>query len=244
MKGQTRLLGNELLSSPLWGDNISIPARWLFICLLLKTDDKGEIVVDEDFRVCAEISGLGIQSSQKALVELEKAKMVTAYDDDTVVVHRVGEYRQRQTESQAKAAERVRRWRHRNATANATQGTRNVTPKTSPPVPPPSTVQASTSSTSSTSRSNVSAKWAEKPDDVTDDVWLEFTTMRRKKKATVTTRVLNGIRKQAKLAGITLQEALETCLDRGWASVKAEWLNKDNRKVYKGDISEAGEIDF
>ena len=226
------MLGNELLSSPLWGDNISIPARWLFICLLLKTDDKGEIVVDEDFRVCAEISGLGIQSSQKALVELEKAKMVTAYDDDTVVVHRVGDYRQRQTESQAKAAERVRRWRHRNATAN-----------NHPPTPPRSTVQASTGSTS-TSKSNASAKWAEKPDDVTDDVWLEFTTMRRKKKATVTTRVLNGLRKQAKLAGITLQEALETCLDRGWASVKAEWLNKDNRKVYKGDISEAGEIDF
>ena len=70
------MLGNELLSSPLWGDNISIPARWLFICLLLKTDDKGEIVVDEDFRVCAESSGLGIQSSQKALVELEKAKII------------------------------------------------------------------------------------------------------------------------------------------------------------------------
>ena len=237
------MLGNELLASPLWGDNISIPARWLFICLLLRTDDKGEIVVDEDFRVCAEISGMGIQSSQKALVELEKAKMVTAYDDDTVVVHRVGDYRQRQTESQAKAAERVRKWRHRNATANAAQGIRNVTPKTTPPIPPSSTVQASTSSTSST-KSKASAKWAKKPDDVTDDVWLEFTTMRRKKKATVTTRVLNGLRKQAKLAGITLQEALETCLDRGWASVKAEWLNKDNRKVYKGDISEAGEIDF
>lgn len=113
MRGQTKILGNELMDSPLWSDYISVPARWLFVCLLLKTDDKGEIVVDEDYRVCAEISGLGIQSSQRALVELEKAKLITAFDDDTVVVHRVGDFRQRQTVRQAKDAARVRRWRNK-----------------------------------------------------------------------------------------------------------------------------------
>ncbi len=150
VEAQTKLLGNALLGSPLWDDHISVPARWLFICLLLRSDDRGEITVDEDYRVCAEISGLGIQSSQRALVELEKAKMITAFDDDTVVVHRVGEYRHRQTKAQAQSADRMRRMRKRNR--DATQSvTDPVTVYAPPPVPPPDRVQTSTSSTSSTS---------------------------------------------------------------------------------------------
>lgn len=238
MGASTKILGEGLEASPLWSNSVSVPARWLFICLLLKTDDDGEIRVDEDYQVCAQISGLGIQSSQRALAELERAKLATVCGD-TIVVNRVKIYRYRQSKTQAKSTERVRQWRLRNASEKET-----------PPTTPPNVVQASTgtekvstSSTSSTT-SNASAKWAKKPDDVTEDVWLEFVTMRRKKKATVTDRVLNGIRRQGKMAGISLQEALETCLDRGWASVKAEWLNKDNKQTYKGDISEAGEIDF
>jgi hypothetical protein len=255
MKGQTKILGNELQSSPLWGDNISIPARWLFICLLLKTDDQGEIAVDEDFRVCSEISGLGIQSSQKALLELEKSGLITAYDDDTVVVHRVGKFRQRQTESQAKAADRVRRWRDRNRTGN------NSPPQT-PPLVSTSTVQVvqevqedlggppvePCSDESSSNEPRKTKRWADRPADVDEGVWLEFISLRRAKKATATDRVITGLRKQAGLAGLTLQEAMETCIQHGWTSVKAEWLNKnsrrDNRKVYRGDMSEAGEIDF
>lgn len=229
---QTKLLGNELLASPLWGDSLSVPSRWLFICLLLKTDDEGQICVDHDFRVCSEISGMGIQSSQRALNELQREGLVTAYDDDTVVVHRASLYRQRQTHAQAQSAERMRRWRQRNGDASVEK---------TPPTPPSITVHSTSTSTVQETRQ---PKWAKRPEGVDPEVWDEFVALRRKRKATVTERVLRGLEKQAKLAGITLQEAMETCVDRGWATIKAEWLNKDGKTTYKGDISEAGEIDF
>ena len=266
MEGQTKLLGNELMSSPIWDDSISIPSRWLFICLLLKTDDNGEIRVDEDFRVCSEISGLGIQSAQKALVELEKAKMITAYDDDTLVVHRIHTLRERQTRVQARAMERMRRSRsNRKANEEANKEANEfANSEQTPPTTPPILVQSSTSSTSTvledlgsppvascseevdSNEPPKTKRWADRPEDVDEGVWLEFVSLRRTKKATATDRVIKGLRKQAGLAGLTLQEAMETCIQHGWTAIKAEWLQGKvrNRKVYKGSMSEAGEIDF
>ena len=141
MEMQTKLLGKQLQLSPLWSDHVSVPARWLFICLLLETDDQGEIVVDEDYRVCSEISGLGIQSVQKALTELEKAKMITAFDDDTVIVHRPNMYRHRRTKRQVMNAEYVRRHRDRKRNGQLTESVH-------PPQTPPSDSTTSTTSTS------------------------------------------------------------------------------------------------
>jgi hypothetical protein len=154
MRGQTKILGNELMASKLWDDHVSVPARWLFVCLLLKTNDRGEIVVDEDYRVCSEISGLGIQSAHRSLTELQKMGLIAIYDDDTIVVRFVDTLRDRQTEKQAKAADRVRRWRERTRTEKVTG---DVTSDGIPPHTPPleisstSTGSTSTDSTSSTS---------------------------------------------------------------------------------------------
>ena len=137
--GKTQILGDGLIESALWSDHVSVAARWLFICLLLRTDDKGEISVDEDYRVCSEISGLGIQSSEIALAELERAKLITVFDNGVVTVHRIRTFRYRQSESQVKSNERVRRFRERS---------RNGVGNAPPPHTPP---RESTSSTSSTS---------------------------------------------------------------------------------------------
>lgn len=169
MRGQTKLLGNELLDSNLWDDTISVPSRWLFISLLLKTDDEGWIEVDDDYRVCSEISGLGIQSAQKALAELQKANLICVFDDDTICINRVSRFRQRQTVAQAKAAERVRRHRERKAQSATGIATENATENATsnpPPQTPPSDICTSTSSTSSTStvqekRQDREERWAE-----------------------------------------------------------------------------------
>lgn len=142
-------MGNELMASKLWDDHVSVPARWLFVCLLLKTNDRGEIVVDEDYRVCSEISGLGIQSAHRSLTELQKIGLIAIYDDDTIVVRFVDTLRDRQTEKQAKAADRVRRWRER---TRAEKVTGDVTSDGIPPQTPPLEISStSTDSTSSTS---------------------------------------------------------------------------------------------
>lgn len=69
----------------------------------------------------------------------------------------------------------------------------------------------------------------EKPADVSDTVWADYTLLRNNQKAPLTTTALNAIRKEATEAGITLEEALSTCCMRGWRGFKACWLRKDNQ---------------
>lgn len=63
-----------------------------------------------------------------------------------------------------------------------------------------------------------------KPDDVPDSVWQDFSALRRSKRAPLTQTALTGIEREAAKAGISLQTALETCCQRGWTGLKAEWL--------------------
>jgi hypothetical protein len=63
-----------------------------------------------------------------------------------------------------------------------------------------------------------------KPDDVNQQVWVDFCALRRSKKAPITNSALQTIRNQAELAGWTLDNALAECCSRGWTGFKAEWV--------------------
>jgi hypothetical protein len=63
-----------------------------------------------------------------------------------------------------------------------------------------------------------------KPDDVSAGCWEDFLAHRKSKRAIVTERVVQRIRTEADLAGYTLEEALNECVDRGWQGFKAEWV--------------------
>lgn len=62
------------------------------------------------------------------------------------------------------------------------------------------------------------------PDGVSELVWKDFQQLRRAKKSPVTDTAIAGIRREADKAGFTLQQALETCCQRGWQGFKAEWI--------------------
>ena len=62
------------------------------------------------------------------------------------------------------------------------------------------------------------------PDGVTDMVWQDWLKLRKTKKAAVTQTALDGIEREARKAGVSLQMALETCCARGWTGFKAEWM--------------------
>jgi len=65
-----------------------------------------------------------------------------------------------------------------------------------------------------------------KPDDVSEKVWESFVDARKAKKAPITELVIADIKKQAALAGWTLDAALTETVIRGWRSFKAEWVTK------------------
>ena len=76
------------------------------------------------------------------------------------------------------------------------------------------------------------------PSSVTDSVWQDWLSLRKTKKAAVTQTAIDGIEREARKAGVSLQTALETCCARGWTGFKAEWL-KD-----KGEQKSFAEKDY
>jgi hypothetical protein len=59
--------------------------------------------------------------------------------------------------------------------------------------------------------------------DVDPQVASDFLALRRGKKALITPTAINGIRREAAKAGLTLESALRMCCERGWTGFKADW---------------------
>jgi len=60
--------------------------------------------------------------------------------------------------------------------------------------------------------------------DVADQqVIADFLKLRKRKKAEVTATAINGIRREAGKAGLTLESALRLCCERGWSGFSADW---------------------
>lgn len=70
-----------------------------------------------------------------------------------------------------------------------------------------------------------------KPDDVSSEqIWSDFLALRNARHAPLTETALNIIREEAHKAGISLEQALETCCMRGWQGFKAEWYLKGQNR--------------
>lgn len=68
------------------------------------------------------------------------------------------------------------------------------------------------------------------PEGVTVSVWTDFKAIRKAKRAALTDTALKLIRDQAEKSGYSLQQALEICCERGWASFNPDWL-RDSAKA-------------
>jgi hypothetical protein len=75
------------------------------------------------------------------------------------------------------------------------------------------------------------------PEGVSDSVWQEFIAHRKAKKARVTQLVVDGIQKQAMIAGWSLEDALKETIVRNWQSFKADWV-KDKSLSKTGQMNQ------
>ena len=62
------------------------------------------------------------------------------------------------------------------------------------------------------------------PDGVDELVWQDWISFRKKRRAPVTDRVVEGLVKEGKIAGMTLNQVLTECVVNGWQSFKGEWV--------------------
>ena len=63
------------------------------------------------------------------------------------------------------------------------------------------------------------------PDSVDPQVVADFLALRKAKRAEFTETAMKRLVAQVEIAGISLQEALELCCERGWQSFQAHYLN-------------------
>ena len=86
------------------------------------------------------------------------------------------------------------------------------------------------------------------PDDLVSD-WRKH---RKVKKAVLTQRVVDGFKREAEAAGITLAQAVQTSIQRGWTGFDAKWINRGrnpqtkrfNDDYYKDSINADGTVNY
>lgn len=60
--------------------------------------------------------------------------------------------------------------------------------------------------------------------EVFDPVAADWILLRKQKKAAITQTALDGIKREADKAGISMQDALRICCERGWSGFKSDWV--------------------
>lgn len=70
--------------------------------------------------------------------------------------------------------------------------------------------------------------------DVSKEVATDFIKQRKTK---LTKTAVDGIRKQAAIAGLSLEDALKESCSRGWQSFKAEWIIEKNHSPGRGQVT-------
>ena len=92
------------------------------------------------------------------------------------------------------------------------------------PPPPPPSLTPSPSPTPERQGQKTTSPSA--PSDVSPQVWGDWQSLRKAKRAAVTATAIAGIRKEAESIGMSLEDALSMCCERGWTGFKAEWVSK------------------
>jgi hypothetical protein len=71
------------------------------------------------------------------------------------------------------------------------------------------------------------------PPDVGEQVWQDWLSLRKSKKASVTETVVNGARQEAQKLGWPLEQFLIEWCTRGSQGLKAEWVKPDQQSMSK-----------
>lgn len=80
------------------------------------------------------------------------------------------------------------------------------------------------------------------PPGVSESVWADFLAHRKSKKAPVTQTALDGIAREARKAGYSLDQAVRTICERGWIGFNAEWVSNAPKPAFSGNLAAARAI--
>jgi hypothetical protein len=221
-----------------------LATRWLWVTLLSQADSAG--CVWGSVPGIARLANITLEECELALACLyspdpysrtqdHEGRRIEAIDGGWRLLNHA---KYDAIRNEAERAEYKREWDRRNRpSGHARQSDKSPTVRqesdTSPtksdsPTPPALTPTLTTRALDQEQK-KAPASAVARPEGVAPQTWTDWLTLRKAKKAAVTETALNGIRREAERAGVTLNEALSTCCERGWTGFKADWLKPDQR---------------
>ena len=64
----------------------------------------------------------------------------------------------------------------------------------------------------------------ERPEDIPEDLWIDFQKHRKAKKGQITQRVINTLRKEGDKAGLKLPQVMEKMIVNNWQGFNSDWV--------------------
>lgn len=68
-----------------------------------------------------------------------------------------------------------------------------------------------------------------RPADVSDQVWEDYKAHRKAKKSTISNTVIDNLRVDAKKVGLSLEQAMQLQIKRGWTGFEPSWVTAANQ---------------
>lgn len=73
-------------------------------------------------------------------------------------------------------------------------------------------------------------------------LWDDFVILRKAKKLPITETAINGISKEGNKAGLSLEQTIRICCERGWGGFKAEWILNNAKPAQGNNLAAARSI--
>lgn len=70
-----------------------------------------------------------------------------------------------------------------------------------------------------------------RPDGVSDEIWIEWKTLRKKKRWSITQRIVDALAREAAKANMTVEQAMVMQLEKDWRGFEADWLKSEQVKA-------------
>ena len=208
-------------------DSLSAMAECLYYRLLVTVDDFGRFDARPAMirSQCFPIKKLSDEKAAELLSELVKNKLVIAYQVDGKPYLQVCKWDNKPRASESKFPP---------IPTDADNCMQTYTDADIPRTLLPVTVTVTGTGTKTetgnrkpeTETRSARIRAASCPPDVSDQVWEDFTILRKTLRAPLTETAIDGIRREAGKAGVTLEIALKTCCERGWRGYRSDWVEK------------------
>jgi hypothetical protein len=184
--------------------------RWHFVAILCC---KSKGILDEKSEMLRRKVAVKLGLDLRALDEAARRLSEVGLIDEKTLQPLAWDHRQFQSDS---STERVRAYRNKMKRCGNVSVTAQDTD-----------TDTDTEKNKPTRRSRVAVT---KPDDVSQEVWNDYQQLRKTKRAPITQTSLDGLRREAGKAGMSVQQAMALCCAKGWQGFDSTWVGKQGKQ--------------